>query len=248
MTIAGCALGHRPEPARSEVLARILPSAVQVVLEQEEGQRVRTGSGVVIGARSTAGATDCFVLTSGHVVSGLEGRARVHVLFGRDRGPGTKHPADVMADRAPTAADLALLRVETDRCVPARVGPPAVLGESVWVVSFPWGRSMTLGSGIVSQVSFGENADPEMGSRLMVDALVSYGTSGSGVFAVRTGHLLGLVEGYRTARLTAQGGTPPWYVDIPVPGQTFVTAAADIRRFLDALGYPDLVRAPAGRP
>src|SRR5262249_43683881 len=38
---AGCATGWR-EPTRDEVLQRILPSAVQIVVEQREGRRVRT--------------------------------------------------------------------------------------------------------------------------------------------------------------------------------------------------------------
>lgn len=42
----------------------------------------------------------------------------------------------------------------------------------------------------------------------MVDASVSYGASGGGVFDARTGGLIGLVEGYRTARVTSHGAEP----------------------------------------
>lgn len=242
-----CAPTRPPEPPRQEVLARVLPSAVQIVLEQREGRRLRTGSGVIVADRPSDAGMDCFILTSGHVVSDLAGQVEAYALFGRDRGPGTKLPAAIVGHRDGGGVDLALLRVRTDGCVPARPGPPALLGESVWVVAFPWGRGMTLASGIVSQVSFEGAGDPETGSRLMVDALVSYGSSGAGVFAAATGRLIGVVEGYRTARLTAQGSEPPWYIDVPVPGQTFVTPLTDVQRFLEDVGYADLareVRAP----
>src|SRR5262245_20061309 len=42
-------------------LERVLPSSVQVVLEQQEGRRFRSGSGVVIAARSAAEGPDCFI-------------------------------------------------------------------------------------------------------------------------------------------------------------------------------------------
>jgi hypothetical protein len=78
----------------------------------------------------------------------------------------------------------------------------------------------------------GGPCDPAGAARLIVDALVNYGVSGAGVFDVRTGGLIGVVEGISTARVVAQGLTPPWYIDVPVPGQTHVTPLADIRRFL----------------
>jgi hypothetical protein len=52
---------------------------------------------------------------------------------------------------------------------------------------------------------------------------VNYGVSGGGVFDAQTGGLIGVVGGFATARLTAQGATPAWYIDVPVPGQTHVT-------------------------
>ncbi len=74
---------------------------------------------------------------------------------------------------------------------------------------------------------------PDAGApRLIVDAPVNYGVSGAGVFDVRTGGLIGVVEGFSTARVMAQGPTPSWYIDVPVPGQTLVTPLTDIRRFL----------------
>jgi serine protease Do len=55
------------------------------------------------------------------------------------------------------------------------------------------------------------------------------------------GGLIGLVEGYRTARVTSQGSESPWYIDVPMPGQTLVTPLAEIRRFLTHMGHADLI-------
>ncbi len=245
--VSGCAIGGLWEPGREEVLQRILPSAVQVIVEQQEGRRVRTGSGVVLATRRTERRVDCFILTSGHTVAGAVGQKEVYVVFGRDRGDGTRVRATVLAHRDAPDLDLALLQVDATHCVSARPGRPPFLGESVWVVGFPWGRHMTLASGIVSQVNGDDGADRETGSRLMVDASVSYGSSGGGVYEARGGALIGVVEGYSTARVSPPGANPPWYIDVPVPGQTFVTPLSDVRRFLAGAGYADLIGSAPGR-
>jgi S1-C subfamily serine protease len=196
---------------------------------------------VVIAARPGVGGTDCFVLTSGHTVADAVGQKEIYVLFGRHRGAGTKERATVVAYREGSDADIALLQTRSEQCEPARPGRSPALGEAVLVIGFPWGRNLLLASGIVSQVSTQDVADPELASRLMVDASVSYGSSGGGVYDARTGALLGLVEGYRTARLSSQGSEPAWSIDVPVPGQTFVTPLAELRRFLTDAGQAGLM-------
>lgn len=227
------------EATREAVLQRILPSSVQIVVEHLEGPRVRTGSGVAIAVASD-GAPACFVLTAGHAVSGPMERRQVFVIFGRDRGRYEKVRASVVAHRDSADVDLAVLRTERAQCEPAAGGSPPTLGTPVWVVGFPWGKSMTLASGVVSQVDSVRPQDEEEGARLMVDASVSYGISGGPVFDARSGRLIGIVEGYNTARVTPQGATGGWYIDVPVPGQTFVTPLSNIRRFLSDAGLGSL--------
>src|SRR5262245_9998502 len=244
LVMSGCSIARVWEPTREEVLERILPSSVQIIVEQQEG-RVRTGSGVVIASTRTDDGGTCFIVTSGHTMSGLVGQKQVYVLLGRHRGDGKKTPATIVASRDAPDFDLALLRADTDQCVAARAGgAPPVLGASVWVVGFPWGRSMTLASGVVSQIRLDDTPEPDPGSRLMVDASVSYGASGGGVYEARDGRLIGIVEGYSTARVSSKGADPPWYIDVPVPGQTYVTSMADVTRFLASTGYAHLVESP----
>jgi len=84
--LSGCGVARLWEPSREEVLDRILPSAVQVVLEQADGRRVRTGSGVALASRQVGSRVDCFVVTAGHTVSGLVGQSQAYVVFGGHRG------------------------------------------------------------------------------------------------------------------------------------------------------------------
>jgi len=235
---AGCVTA-RP-PSREEVLQKILPSAVQIVVEQREGRRIKSGSGVAIASRRTGEGVSCFVLTSGHTFSGIAGKAEIYAVFGRHLGPGQKARALLVASRN-DSIDLALLRAESDQCDTASPAPTPVLGEPIWVIGFPLGRHIMLSSGIVSQVGLESAADPAISARLIVDAPVSYGVSGGGVFDARTGRLIGLVEGFSTARLMAQGPPPAWYIDVPVPGQTLVIPLADIRRFLGEFEQADLL-------
>jgi serine protease Do len=237
---AGCATAPPVAPSREQVLQRILPATVQISLEQD-GRRVRSGSGVVIAERLNGAGAECFILTSGHTLAGLADTQQVHVLLDRHRGKGTKRLARVLSRRDDRVLDLALLQIQADDCVPAQLGLPPALGDAIWVVAFPWGREMTLVAGVISQLDGEPSEDPESGARLMVDAPVSYGASGGGVFDATTGRLVGLVEGYRTARVSFKGDTAARYIDVPVPGETYVAPLGDIRLFLGGTDYAGLL-------
>lgn len=240
----GCAIQGFFGPSREDVIAQIVPSSVQIVLERD-GQRFRSGSGVVVATRRSERGTECFVLTSGHTLSHRSDQDRVFILFGRHRSAGKKEPAVVVAHGDTGEIDLALLRAPTAECVPAQFGNAPSLGEPIWVVAYPWGRNMTLVGGIVSQVNLDQPGDYATAApRLIVDASVSYGSSGGGVYD-GAGRLVGLVEGYRTARVSFEGHTSPQYITVPVPGETYVVPLADLRRFLiqvDQTNLPSALR------
>jgi serine protease Do len=238
---SGCAIAPIAPLTREQTLRQVLPSTVQVILEQE-GRRVRSGSGVVLAVRPSAQGTDCYVLTSGHMLARGTGPEAVYVLLGRHEGRGLKARATILAKRDTPDLDLGLLRVSDGPCTPTQLGEPPPLGEEIWVVAFPWGRHLTLVSGIVSQVNWETQTDPtEPAPRLMVDASVSYGSSGGGVYEAKTGHLVGLVDSYRTARVSFPGETAPSYIDLPSPGETNLTSLTDIRRFLAETGHARLL-------
>ena len=75
-------------------------------------------------------------------------------------------------------------------------------------------------------------------ARLMIDASVASGASGGGVFDARNAQLLGLVEGLGTARV-ALDKPASQYIDVPMPGETYVIAVPTIRQFLRNAGYGD---------
>lgn len=237
----GCAVERLWQPTPEEIVDRILPSAVQVVLEQQEGRRFRAASGVAIASRAASEGPECFVLTAAHTFSGARGKQVYVIFFGSHEGAGVKVPATVLAQKETEVVDLALLKAQSDQCTPARIRRSPSLGASVWVVAFPLGRRLSLARGVVSQVDGDGRSEHETEARFMVDATVTYGASGAGVFEARTGSLIGIVEGYSTARVSSQGSGSPWYIDVPVPGQTFVTSLRHVRRFLEEAGHADLV-------
>lgn len=239
----GCAIAPLGPPNRQDTLAQVLPSAAQVIVEQG-GRRVRSASGVVLAVRTSPQSPDldCYVLTSGHALARVTGEDAVSVLLGRHNGPGVRARATVLAQRNTADLDLGLLRVRGGPCTPTALGEPPPLGEEIWVVAFPWGRHLTLVRGIVSQVNRNGPADSvEPAPQLMVDASVSYGSSGGGVFEVRSGRLVGLVDSYRTTRVALPGETATSYIEVPSPGETNVTPVGDIRRFLVEEGYASLL-------
>jgi serine protease Do len=231
--LAGAGTPTLAEESRRELIRKILPSAVQIVLEQD-GTQIRSGSGVLLARPSPHAGTDCYLLTAGHLFSGLSG-AEAYALLGRHRGgAGVRLRATLLVHRDTGTPDVALLRIQpADACPGAQLGSPPALGDDVVAIGFPWGKSMTLAHGMVSQVPL-DGADAE----LMIDASVSYGASGGGVYDA-TGRLIGIVEGYRTAQVSYRDSgkdAQRHSFQIPVPGETYVVSLVEIRRFLESAG------------
>src|SRR5688572_25820567 len=111
---AGCVSDPSPKPSipsalngeaparrlERDVIQHVLRSSVQVVLERN-GERYRTGSGVVIVAKPSATGSECFVLSSGHTFAGLkagqDGDGEIYVLFDRHQGAAVKVRAQLVA-------------------------------------------------------------------------------------------------------------------------------------------------------
>jgi S1-C subfamily serine protease len=225
LAATACATGA-PVSDRGDVLRRIVPSTVQLRAEAAGGVR-RSGSGVVVASDPVSRRS--WILTTFHVL-GTPGNPQIFV---RTTARGARLKAVMVAHSADL--DLAVLEIGGITLPRVEMKDTTRLGDEVWVIGFPWGRRMTVVSGIVSQIASAEDQTALEGPARMVDASVSYGASGAGVFEASSGALIGVVEGYRTARVTLQT-VPERTVDVPVPGETTVIAVSTIRQFLSSSG------------
>ncbi|MBI1960518.1 MAG: trypsin-like peptidase domain-containing protein [Candidatus Rokubacteria bacterium] len=230
LLISGCASAPS-DGERGEIIRRILPSTVQLRAERQGGAR-RAASGVVLASDPASGRS--WIITTRHFLD-PPGAQEVYVS-----SPGRKGRTKAVVAAVSPDLDLAVIEVDGLSLPPVRFKEVARLGDEVWVVAFPWGRRLTVVSGVVSQLVSREDEVPVEGTVRMVDASVSYGASGGGVFDAESGALIGIVEGYRTANVSLPEA-PSRVVPVPVPGETTVIAARTILRFLTASGLEAIV-------
>ncbi len=210
-----------PPPAAvpEDVIAQSLAASIQLYAEREGGVH-RWASGVAI----ASGGGRALILTAAHLLVPQTAQT-VYAIT-----PGSDARVEARVLGIDEKSDVAILEAALANVTPAILQSGARLGDNVWVVSFPWGRRGTVVSGVVSQI-VAATADTRLavsGPVGLIDAAVSYGTSGAGVFDARTGQLVGLVRGYRTAKL-ALPGTPQQTLDIPIAGETTVIPTSAIR-------------------
>jgi S1-C subfamily serine protease len=217
---------------KSRVVQKALRQSVRVEV-QVGGKVVRAASGVVIAADDG----HSYVLTNQHVVQreGLRGSANFLVVVERPKLHRVE--AKLLAEGEVPDDDLALLSI------PEQLTPVAIateddvqVGDDVVVVGAPYGRSLSVSSGIVSQLEADE-VDSHLQRSMKTDAPIGYGASGGGVFAIPSGKLVGLVEGYRTAKV-AFGGVAgnDFSFDVPMPGETFLAPPGKLRTFIARAG------------
>lgn len=254
----GCTLPPSPYE-RGEIIGDTLTSTVQIFVRRvkySEGNREtgleggakrgvkvrRAGSGVVVYSAGKGGRA--YILTAKHLVTPLIDQEISVEAPNRATHKGARLVG--VSDKY----DLALLEVAGLDLTQVRLKWQSTLGEGVWVVSFPWGRRRTVVTGVVSQIEWGEKVPddvPIKGAVLLIDAPVSYGTSGGGVFDQETGLLIGVVRGYRTAELQMPG-PEPGKIQFPVAGETTVVPTPHIVEFMKIAGLDHLLRVepPAG--
>jgi len=224
---------------------KVFPSAVRLQIAAA-GAVVRSASGVAF-------ATDgdrTYVLTNAHVVessAAWKEPVELRVLVS-----GAKEPlvGRVVARGKVPDSDIAVIEVRGANVPITPLAPDDALelGDDLVVIGAPFGKGLSVAAGIVSQIEYDfaeSTVPPRLPRALKTDAAIGYGSSGGGVFDVPGGHLVGLVEGYRTARV-AFGKDEGYVFDVPMPGETFVAPAAKIRRFLAEQGLGKL--APGHAP
>jgi S1-C subfamily serine protease len=220
---------------KSKLVQKALRQSVRVEVIAK-GELERAASGVVV---ATQGNTS-YVLTNQHVVQreGLSGTATFQIVVERPQLHRLK--ARVVAEGRVPDNDLALLAVEGEALPAVPVGEQVDVGDDVVVVGAPYGRALSVSSGIVSQLEVDEQ-DARIQTSMKTDAPIGYGASGGGVFDLETGRLVGLVEGYRTAKVAFGGVTKDDFsFDVPMPGETFLTPPSKIRAFLAGSGVGPL--------
>jgi serine protease Do len=233
---------------RRETIRAVLLKNVRVVVASG-GEAVRSASGVVLGTSATPSGAVSYVMTNAHVVQPRSGEIpEYRVLLDLPVGERQEFGASVVAQGRVPEEDLALLAVPGIRLEAARLASDEDLsvGDEVVVVASPYGRSLSVSGGMVSQVDF-DHSKPPLPSMIKTDAPIGYGASGGGLFSVEDGRLLGIVEGYRTAKVSIPVAQETYSFDVPMPGETFVAPAAKIRRFLQANGLNGLLEAGQNR-
>ena len=240
--VLGLAPARASNP-RSETLRKVFPAAVRIQIAAA-GEIVRSASGIAF----AFDGEKTYVLTNEHVVDSAQGwRAPVEVRVLPSDGRPPLVARTAARGRVPEM-DLAVVEVRARLPVAALADDDALdLGDDLVVIGAPFGKGLSVAAGIVSQVEyeFTENAAaPRVPKALKTDAAIGYGSSGGGVFDVGPGRLVGLVEGYRTARVAFGKDQDEYSFDVPMPGETFVAPAAKIRRFLVDHGLGAL--APRG--
>ena len=235
-------LGASPARAgnpRASTVQKVFPSAVRVQIAAA-GAVVRSASGIAFAKES--GHT--YVLTNDHVVErpgSWKDPVELRVL---PSDGGQARLAKVVARGRVPDVDIAVLEVPGDLPITPLAADGALeLGDDLVVIGAPFGKGLSVAAGIVSQVEyeFAENAAAaRFPKALKTDAAIGYGSSGGGVFDVPGGRLVGLVEGYRTARVAFGKESEGYAFDVPMPGETFVAPAAKLRRFLADNGLAHL--------
>ena len=175
----------------AQVAEMVSPSVVVITTEQvvysqwswygQSQVESGAGSGVII-------SSDGYILTCAHVVSGA---SNITVSIGDKDYPATLVGED-------TTSDIAVVKVDATGLTPATVGNSDNLkvGESVMAVGNPLGElGGTVTSGIVSalnrSVSIQGSSSVNTMSLIQMDASVSPGNSGGGLFNMNGGYVTG---------------------------------------------------------
>jgi S1-C subfamily serine protease len=230
LATAGAAAATEPPASRAQVVRHAIPRSVRVQVFADEELR-RTASGVVVRCDATQEGPRSLVLTNAHVAdpAGL-GEVRYAALVEHRGRVERTIPARVLALGRVPELDLALLEVDAALPVAELATEEQVdVGDEVVVVGAPYGKALSVSGGLVSLLEADPAPEALRFKAMKTDAAIGYGSSGGGVFTVPGGRLAGIVEGYRTARVSMGEKLS---FDVPMPGETFVAPVTKLRRFL----------------
>jgi len=225
----------KPEPVHSKraVLAQMMTTSAQIFVEREGGVR-RAGSAVILSTGLPQGVAA--ILTTAHLLDPPVEQSAFAVAGAQ----GERIPVEIVA--VDSDRDLALLTGRLPGVSQVALAARAELADEILIVAYPWGRQRTVVKGAVSQIGAQASVEDPFsisGPVALVDATVSYGMSGGGVYDKQSGLLVGLVRGYRTAHLSLSSDDPP--LKLPIAGETTIISTRDIVCFLRSSGYEGLI-------
>jgi putative serine protease PepD len=184
------------------IAAKVMQSTVSIAVRGPGGNG--TGSGVII-------REEGYILTNNHVVeSAADGGEITVTLDAVER----ELPADIVG-RDPVT-DLAVLRVRTDRSLPAATlgrSSALVIGDPVIAIGSPLGLSGTVTTGIVSALNRTVDVPSREGVRnplfnaIQTDAAINPGNSGGALVNAR-GEVIGINSAIATLGGGGLGGEP----------------------------------------
>ena len=179
------------ETACASTVGVTIPGYAQNVFGQTSASSV-TGSGIVLNE-------DGYILTNYHVISAAYSEGMPIRVITYD---GEEFDAEVVG--VETDSDLAVLRIDAEGLVPARIGDSDNLrvGQTIYAVGNPLGElTYTMTSGIVSALNRRITTDEDVTVNMFqIDAAVNNGNSGGPVFNVY-GQVIGVV----TAKFSQDG-------------------------------------------
>lgn len=146
------------------------------------------GSGVIV-------SPEGYILTNNHVIEGADD---VKVSIGESL---QRYDATVVGTDA--LADIAVLKIEAQKLVPATLGDSDQLkvGDVVLAIGNPFGVGQSVSRGIVSALSRGNLGIEQIEDFIQTDAAINMGNSGGALIDSR-----GRVIGINTAILSRTGG------------------------------------------
>ena len=189
---------------RLDVLEHMKKSNVRIVGEGIDGRH--TGAGTIIGTKLNGNVTRTQILTAWHLVKGMT------TLKVRNE----EKEADVVkVNYAPGPIDLAIVEVTGNFGLAVELGKERTwLGMDVAVIGSPLGcddaittGQITGGFHVTGYISGSQSVDIEV---LSTSATVNPGSSGGGIFDLRTGMLLGVIvqrsegQGYAISSLVLE--------------------------------------------
>jgi putative serine protease PepD len=193
----------------ASIASKLLPSVVEITVNDSSGQPEGTGSGVVTTA-------DGYIITNNHVVADASG---IEVAIGNDSVEAKLVGTD-------PETDLAVIKAESTRLIPASLGSSNKLrvGDPVIAIGSPLGLSGTVTTGIISALNRQVRLPPSdsgvprtLYGAIQTDAAINPGNSG-GALVDAGGNVIGINSAIASlgAGVNGQGGSIGLGFAIPI--------------------------------